>query len=477
MSRPNILLITSDQHNAEILGCAGNPVVRTPNIDALAAEGLTFAQAFTSYPLCTPARTTIFTGRYPSRHGVCHNVNMGDKPSPPGLAPAHVAFPELLAAAGYHTALLGKLHARHEGGRNFGLQTVRLVEGKGHFVGSPDGEDDYRRYLSACGYREDIWRTWKLPDYPRHGCVTSPLPEKDYIDTFVADLALEHLAHVPEPFFCWASFCNPHTPLDPPRPYDTMYDPSAIPPPHRRQGELETKPRRWVDQVARTIPALPLGSTDPSLPGGAENAYRRFPEDATRRMLAAYYGEVTHLDTQVGRLVEALRRRGICDNTVIIFTSDHGDYCGNNWAFYKHAGLYDSLIRVPLIIRWPGATAPPGRVDALVSLVDIAPSILDAADVPVPVPGGLDGRSLPWLAGPMLGWRAALGVENGATNAVLTREWKLVRWRDGTEELYDRLNDPHDLCNVAGQPALQRIQSRLRRRLVAWEQPAKGGTP
>ena len=469
MPRPNILLISGDQHNAEILGCAGNPVVRTPNIDALAADGMLFSQAFTSQPICTPARTAIFTGLFSKHHGVYHNINMNYQPGKPALPPERVAFPERLAAAGYDTALFGKLHARHEGGKCFGLATARLVEGKGHFMPSRDLQDEYRRHLARRGYPPDVWRVWENdPSYAANGYVTSPLPEEDYIDTFIADMALDYLDQVNEPFFAWVSFCTPHNPWDPPKPFDTMVDPADVPMPHRKAGELETKPPQWVDHVARTIASLPYTSMDRSLPGGVANAYARFPEEKTRRMLAAYYGEVSHLDRQVGRVLEALVARGLDENTVVVYLSDHGDYCGNNWAFYKYAGLYDSLIRVPLVVRWPGAAPKGGSCDELVSLVDVAPTFLDAAGLDGPA--DLDGHSLrPLLEGRQAERRQEVFVEAGATTAILTPDWKLVRWRDGTEELYDRRRDPYDLDNLADHAGLDDIQADLRARLETWK--------
>lgn len=469
MAQMNVLLITTDQQAADTLGCMGNPVIRTPHIDALAADGVVFTNAFTSFPICTPARTTIFSGLYAKNHGVTDNVNMNFQPGPPGLPPEREAFPELLSMAGYETCFFGKLHARHEGGKNFGIQTMLLAEGKGHFVSSPDEEDDYRRYLREKGYGPEDWQTWLLPKYVEDGWVTSPLPEKDYIDTWIADRALEYLAQANEPFFCWVSFCTPHTPLDPPRPYDTLYDPAQIPLPHRREGELEEKPRRWVDGLARTIHAVPLTSIDPSLPGGIENAYQRFPLEKTQRMRAAYYGEVSHVDAQVGRLLELLKKRGLYERTLIVFTSDHGDYCGNNWAFYKELGLYDSLIRVPLVIRWPGANGCVRQRPELVSLVDLMPTILDATGVPARQP--VDGCSLKPLltthATPPE-WRQEVVVERGLTNAIVTRQWKLVLWNDGTEELYNRAQDPHDLYNLGSDQSLTQVRRRLRRCLEKW---------
>ncbi|MCD6352034.1 MAG: sulfatase-like hydrolase/transferase, partial [Armatimonadetes bacterium] len=383
-------------------------------------------------------------------------------------------------------------------GKSFGLRRLVLAEGKGHFVPSPEAEDDYRRYLREKGYGPEAWQTWELEQYRRQGWVTSPLPEEDYIDTFVATRAVEYLARVQEPFFCWVSFSTPHTPLDPPRPYDTFYDPAALPLPHRREGELEQKPQRWVDQLARTVHALPPTSTDPSLPGGVENAYRRFPLDKTQRMRAAYYGEVSHADAQVGRLLEVLAERGLDENTLVIFTSDHGDYCGDHWAFYKYGGLYDSIIRVPLVLRWPAGlgdlslrsaparsqaaanrgTSSPGAgkglaVEELVSIMDLAPTLLEAAGVEGPP---MDGRSLlPLVAGQVDDWRRELVVEGGPAQALITPEWKYIAWRGGTEELYDRLADPHDLYNLGSDPALEQRRHALRERLDACLRDTGGG--
>lgn len=472
MPQPNILLITTDQHNAEILGCAGNPLVRTPYIDRLAERGIMFDSAFTPHPVCTPARTSLFTGQYAVRHGVPYNINLRSDVPPPkrhtGLRAEATPFPEILADNGYRTAFFGKLHAKQAGTKQLGLQFTRLAEGKGQFIEYGSPPDDYRQYLRAKGYADQAWRTWELPGYAEKGHVTSPLPEQDYIDTWTATEAVEYLRQAEEPFFAWVSFSNPHTPWDPPEPYASMYSPEQIPFPARRRGELEEKHPRWVDNLARTIPATPPTSTDPDAEVGIERAYARFSDDQVRAMLAAYYGEITHIDTQVGRILAALEARGPIDSTLIVFTADHGDYCGNNWAFFKYGALYDSLARVPFIVRWPGHAEAGLRCDELVSLVDLAPTFLEAAGLEPVDP--VDGRPLqPLFAGGEAGFRDDLVLDAGNIRALLDSRWKYIRWNDGFEELYDRQHDLYDLHNLALRPDYKATCSEMASRLASYE--------
>ena len=259
MSRPNVLLITTDQHNAKIMGCAGNPVVRTPNLDALAARGVIFDAAYTPHPVCTPARTSILTGQYAANHGVGYNINLRVNGADPshmtGLSADATAFPEVLARAGCDTSLFGKLHAHQAGDRNFGLRHARLAEGKGQFIEHGTGPDDYRQYLRDKGYGDEAWRTWEMPEYSEQGHVTSPLPDEDYIDTWATTEAVEYLEEVEEPFFSWGLVQQPRTRLGTrTEPYASMYSPEDVVFPARRQGELEEKSRHWWTNLAQTIP-------------------------------------------------------------------------------------------------------------------------------------------------------------------------------------------------------------------------------
>jgi len=468
MKRPNILLITTDQHNAEIMGCAGNPVVQTPHLDRLAREGVLFAEAYTPHPVCTPARTSIFTGQTADHHGVPYNINLreerADPPKWTGLAADATPFPELLRREGYRTALFGKLHTKQAGNRNFGIETMRLAEGKGQFVEFGTAPDDYRRHLKERGHPDSAWRTWEDPDYPTRGWTPCVLSEEDYIDTWTATEALHWLGESTAPFFAWVSFSGPHTPWDPPAPYDTMYDPDDIPEPARRQGELEEKHPDWVDCIAQTVPATPPFSRDNTRAPGIDNAYSRFTERQRREMLAAYYGQITLIDAQVGRLLAHLDERGLTNDTLILFTADHGDYLGNNWAFFKYSTQYDSLSRIPFLLRWPGHAPAGAERREIVSLIDIAPTILEATELSPIDP--MDGQSiLPLLTGETTDWRDHL-VLNGRPRCVVNGQWKYLLYPDGFEELYSRQADPHELHNRIDDPTLAPIRDAMHAKLA-----------
>jgi uncharacterized sulfatase len=243
-----------------------------------------------------------------------------------------------------------------------------------------------------------------------------------------------------------------------------MYDPREIPFPARRRGELEEKHPDWVTKVAQTVPAIPRRSSDPAAPGGIERAYNRFPDDQVRAMLAAYYGQISHVDAQVGRILTFLDERDLSENTLILFTADHGDYLGNNWAFFKYGAFYDSLARVPFIVRWPGRVAGGERCRKLVSLIDLAPTFLQAAGVQAA--GRMDGWSLlPLLADRSRAWRDELLLDAGVVRALVTPMWVYMRWNDGFEELYNRTRDPHDLYNLACRPGYGDLCRALRRRM------------
>jgi len=476
--RPNILLITADQHNTDVLGCYGNPVVRTPHIDSLAEAGVRFDLAFTPFAVCTPARTSIMTGQWAHHHGMTYNVNMGREVPP--LSGDALVITALLKEAGYSTALIGKRHMEMEGAPNMYFDYQLLVEGKGQFT--PHHEPDaYRRYLYQKGY-DDEWKTWETVQYQRDFWVTSPFPEEDYIDTFIGRQAVAYLrGELREPFFLWLSFCSPHNTWDPPVPYDTLYDPATIPLPRRKLGELEGKPavqEKWARSVfpigPGNTPELGPAGLSPSSPGwgvftAPDDPYTRISDERLRGMLAAYYATVTLVDKQIGIVLDTLEALGIRDNTLIIYASDHGDYLGNNWLFYKQGGfLYDSLVRVPLVCSWPDQV-PEGVVsESLVSLIDLTATFARLADIPRPET--FDGRDL--FEGAMQGdrgFREAIFSERGNSAMIRTHEWKLVRYTNTEEaELYNLVEDPGEHENLYGRPGLEDITARLSQQLARW---------
>jgi len=454
--RPNILLITADQHNHEILGCYGNSVVKTPHLDKLAEQGVLFSNAYTPRPLCTPARSSIFTSVAMQTQ---KNINMyfgSDVDS--GVKEEHAVFPLLLREHGYATALVGKLHTRDVGDRNFGLQYTWLAEGKGHFIGVEGKRDDYREYLHRKGYPESAWRTGTCGDYQVRGYCTSPFPQEDYIDYRVTEESMRFLAGIEQPFFLWTSYCNPHPAWDPPRPYDTMYAPSEIPRPHRKEGSLEKKhPSLLKHIVTKTFktregrPGEIVKDREEGLAATLENAYRKFPEDVMMPMLAAYYGEVSFIDKEIGRLLQFMDERGLLDDTVIVYTSDHGDHVGTNWQIHKGGPPYNSIIKVPFIVKCPSTRAQVGQgADDLVSLLDLAPTFLDVAGIDIP--RQMEGVSLLRKEGR----REFITIGTG-TVAVIKDDWKLIRFKDGFVELYNLKTDPHEQDNVAdGYPGIVR---------------------
>jgi len=475
VNRPNILLITADQHNAGILGCYGNPVVQTPNLDGLARRGVRFRHAYTPFPVCSPARTSIMTGMWAHHHEAVHNINMG-RPVP-GLAGDTPIVTDMLREAGYTTALIGKKHMMMEGVPAMGFDHELLVEGKCQFTAN-NAPDAYRQYLYAKGYGEE-WRTWESVEYQRDFWVTSPFPEEDYSDTFIGRHAIDYVQRAQDPFFLWLSFCSPHNTWDPPVPYNALYDPATIPMPNRRYGELDHKPaaqKDWARSVFPTgpgnTPELGREGLSPSSPGwgvfsAPDDPYGRISDGKLRGMLAAYYATVTLVDKQVGLVLDTLAATGQLDNTLIVYTSDHGDYLGNNWLYYKREFLYDSLTRVPMICSWPGHVPEGGTSDSLVSLVDLAPTFTSAATAPGNE--AFDGRDL--LQGATEndgGFRDAVFSERRQSNMIRTHEWKLVEYTSGEAELYDMIQDPGEHENLYGRPEVQSLTHDLSQRLAEW---------
>jgi arylsulfatase A-like enzyme len=475
----NLLLVTTDQHKAATLGAYGDPLGATPVLDGLAAAGTRFAQCRTQNPFCQPARATILTGTYPSTHGVIRNgIDLPAEAARESLAAT-------FAGAGFATALFGKAHfasyypdyptgspeavadsalvspdwtGPYFGFRHVELVTdvhnIRLAPDMGRWnwgFGPPPMGLHYARWLfrdgrarglerlrlmqpEAAGRVWDHTQTWK-----------SQLAEEDHPTTWVADRTVAWLRDAPEPFFAWASLADPHHPFDPPRPWCDRFDPAdmrqVLPKPHPE--EFAKKPpfhQQWTQGFRGT----PFEWANPG--------WALLDEREQCTILAAYYGMVAQLDHATGRLLAALDDRGVAERTLVVFTSDHGDYLGDHQMMLKGPIHYEALVRVPLLVRGPGFAAR-AVVEDPVGTIDVLPTALRAAGIALP--SHVQGRPLQDAP------RAHVLTEDDIIRGVLafrtltTRRWRLTRNENDPAggELYDLRNDPGELENRWADPA------------------------
>jgi arylsulfatase A-like enzyme len=437
-SRPNLLLIHSDQHRADCLGAAGHPLLRTPHLDCLAREGVRFTHAFTPSPVCTPARNSLFYGCWPSSHLAVANADTeAPRPAREGLR----TWSESLRDAGYRLGYVGK----------WGVSAHKSPLDVG-----------FAEYVPEKAY--DGWRAAQgLPPVPRTNGFfgeTDPYAAPDQSrPAWGADEAirmLEEAAQRGESFaVCWSP-SEPHHPCTPPEPYASLYSPSDIAPWPNFPDALDGKPH--VQRRMRQTWGMDGWTWDDWSP-----------------LVACYYGTLALLDAQIGRVLDALDRLGLAENTLVVYTCDHGDLLGAHGLFDKHYCFYEEIARVPLLVRWPGRVARPGSVvDAFVcNEIDLAATICKAAGVPVP--DGFQGRSLTaLLEGIAQDDRdAAFGQYMGAhlglysIRMVRERRWKYVWNGVAEDELYDLESDAGELHNRADDPACAGEVRRLRARLVA----------
>lgn len=453
-TRPHIVLITSDQQRYDAVGFMGNAVVRTPVLDGLAADGLVLENTYCSVPVCVPSRASIVSGRYGRQWG-------WDRPVPRWWSDDYPTLPRVLAGVGYRTVAVGKMHFQPMR-RSHGFQQMVLCE---HGKLEDYLHDDYHPWLQARGY-PDYHELWQLPSrfsaapapFREHlQAMPSPLPEELYHSTWIADRAIEVIEHHPreQPLFLWLSFLKPHHPFDPPHPWQSTYDPAALPLPDRDPGRTDLLPARAREALENRLEhgVYDLAFLDPPL---------------LRRVIAYYYASITHLDGCIGRVMTALQGHGLAPHTAVAFTSDHGEWLGNRNKLFKSGGdvlLFDDLCRVPCSLTLPGGEGRGTRVRRPVGLVDLAPTFAELAGAPAPAAWA--GRS--WLrllsfagAGDDPGW--ALSEGTGGGRAVMLRLGDVKYIQDAraeTQQLYDLARDPGERTNRFADPAYAATLARL----------------
>lgn len=458
LKRPNILLILSDQQRFDTVSAYGREgICRTPYIDELARRGVRFDNAFTPTAICSPARASLFTGRYPHKHGVTGN---GDR-----IREGTSNMAGYLAAGGYQLGYAGKWHVDEVRGPSaFGFQGKDFLgygfPGSGVLPGLVFDEpplnkpNHYEDYLRENGYSPKVSRGFFGTNPGCQGQEMFALhegPVESSIEYFVAKeliRVLEEMSGREEPFFLWTNFWGPHSPSLVPEPYFSMYNPAEIPEHPSYRETFENKP-----YVQRQIEKMW---------GLGDYGWSGFQEIAAR-----YFGHCTLIDDMVGRVVAALERLGKLDNTIIIYGSDHGDSLGAHKLIEKGEFMYDEIYRIPLVVAHPDCRRPGSASDEFVYLHDLAGTITDIAGAGEPEE--FDGRSL--LAacrGEDLPWRREeiyctfdrhFTVAN--QRMVRTATHQLTFNSADREELYDLVKDPFQLVNLSEDPEYASIRQDL----------------
>ncbi len=452
--RPNILIVYPDQMRYDAMGCAGNPVIKTPHIDRLASEGVLFSEAYASYPLCCPFRASMLTGKYAQGHGMVQNHFP--------LRGGQAFLAELLRDAGYRTGYVGKWHL--EGGPKPGFVPPGRRFGFEHFVGFNRGHN----YLSSIYFDDDgqAYRCARYePDYQTDQLL-------DFIDGATG-------AEDGKPWFGYVSYGPPHFPMEMPDYLRTVYAPDEVPlPPGVPDPALQRRVQTRRNEV--WCGGDPRSGHASHAARDAKPAGEPETEAEIREFIAEYYGMIANIDWNLGRILNRIDRLGIAENTLVVFLSDHGDMCGQHGYYcgIKNTA-YRAAMQVPLIVRYPGRFAP-ALTDAMVDVgVDMMPTLLDLCGVAGPEE--MHGRSyLPVLDGTADDardeiWYQVFTQTGGnqhefapfAERGIRTRDWLYVRHKHERVLLFDERSDRDERNNLVEDPTYKKLMDGFDARLAA----------
>jgi len=459
-NRPNILFIMADQFRADAMSCAGT-WCRTPNLDRIAAAGVRYANCVTASPICVPARVSLASGLYPHNTGLWTNKGYT-------MPTSWKTWMAAIRDVGYRTSVFGKTHLHRHGGNQdlrdaaptvqaYGLDDIDETTGP-HAASKTQCRmtDRWASKGLLEPFREDIkYRQWG------RGLSThaSPLGSEEHYDTYVGRAGADYLRSYDhaQPWFCWISFAGPHEPWDAPEPYNTQFDPQAMPPPVPRIQDTGLRPVGGLDhhfelydRRQREVSKIPLN-----------------PETASQ-LRANYAGKIALIDDQIGHILDVIAQRGELENTIIVFTSDHGEMNGDHELVYKSCFL-DGAARIPLLVSTPHmrVAGVAGSVcDAPTELIDVGPTLTELAGATWD--WEQFGVSLaPTLADPGARHRQDALCEFEGEVMLLNDDWKAAVNRNG--QLYlliDRHNDPDEQHNLAGRSEHQETVDQLRLRIL-----------
>lgn len=453
-SRPNVLFIMSDDLNNS-LGCYGHPLVKSPNIDRLAARGVRFNLSYCQFPLCGPSRNSLLTGLYPNSEGIMRNSQIFRQ-----TIPQHISLPQAFRLDGYFATRIGKLYH---------YNVPKSIGTNGH-----DDPGSWEMELNPAGCdrlieEPDIF-TLRPGSFGGtlswYASTRDDLQHTDGMQASDAIWVLERCAREQRPFFLALGFFRPHTPYVAPENYFENYP----------QGDMPVVQGWEEDQ--QDIPPDGLASH--------KKEHELLTDDLRRQAIQAYFSAITFMDTQVGRVLDALEELGLAENTIVVFTSDHGYHLGEHGLWQKMS-LFEESARVPLIISAPGME--PGVAESPVGLIDVYPTLAELCGVTPP--DNLQGQSLvPMLQDPSVrgrGWAMSQVTRGGRNDprmgyTLRTPRWRYTEWDEGRHgrELYDHETDPRELTNLAEDPAqADRIAefSTILREAAADSLPESGEVP
>lgn len=467
-NKPNILIIMTDQQRYDSLGCYGVNAANTLNLDQLAKEGVVFDNNYVSNPICTPSRSSLWTGKHLPGHGVYRLYD--------NLPEDEVLFSERLQQKGYKTALFGKLHV-----------SSRIHEAsKRH---PHDGFDVYEWCMDPCldidspynGYTKWLQKNhpYFYKELKEKGRNLKNIPQDVHYTHWAAQRTIDYINqwNGKKPFFCMMSVVDPHNPYDDfPIEMLELIDKEKIPDPIYKKGEMKNKP----SPIQREHEHSYLGS------------FSNFTNDDIKKMRIGYFASLAFLDKEVGRVLLALEEKGLVENTVVIFTSDHGDMLGDHQLLVKGAFFYDPVVKVPLIIRWPDKIEGGKRIEQLVQMYDLTATILSLA--------GYTQRELQkWMPESKNLFPLILGKEqkihdyviccyrgtgindqslyfNPPIHASMIRDeqYKMNIYHNLKEsiqpqgELFDMQNDKNEFHNLWKNPSYFEVKNRLMKNLIEW---------
>ena len=464
--RKNVLLIMSDQHRHEALGIRGDTIAKTPNLDALARSGVCFDHAYCTDPVCVPSRASLFTGLYTHNHKAYNNST----PWPFENKTVAHAFGQ----AGYMTACIGKMHFvdAQIHGFDYKLDFNDWYQYLGPKTKLRAEEIVYPNSGSGLPQIDDLWRDYGDPwtgvieNDNREGYVAvgrvSPLAEEDHFESFVARESIRFLRNhgTKQPFFLTCSFLKPHDPFMPAERFAGMF-----------HGEEMTLPATWDKVDLSTVPRfvqeqIRYNGATPEL----------LAPDMAKLRIALYYASLAQTDDCIGKVLQALHNLGLDDDTIVLYTADHGEMLGSHGLWQKNL-FYDPSAGVPLIVRAPGVTPQDAACETPVSLVQVFPTLTDLCGVPAPA--GLDGSSFAdALRNPQERRDVEIFAEldlpgRRAGYMIRAGDFKYCYYVNDMPELYDLQSDPDEMKNLALLPQYKNKAQEMQNRLFAWHRPAQ----